>query len=87
MVLHVHSTDAGTISEALQSFIQQKQLDLRKLLAKDMMMLLNMLGRLEFINEFRPCLFMQSTFTIVVTSYSSQLISGSCISEGNKDVF
>ena len=27
-VLHVRSTDAGTITEALQSFLQQKQLDL-----------------------------------------------------------
>ena len=31
MVLHVHSTDAGTIAEALQS-LQQKQHDLRKLI-------------------------------------------------------
>ena len=28
-VLHVRSTDAGTITEALQSFLQQKQPDLR----------------------------------------------------------
>ena len=33
-VLHVHSTDAGTIAEALQSFMQQKQLDLRKLIGQ-----------------------------------------------------
>ena len=32
MVLHVRSTDGDTIAEALQSFIQQKQLDLRKLI-------------------------------------------------------
>ena len=31
-VLHVRSKDAGTIAEALQSFLQQKQLDLRKLI-------------------------------------------------------
>ena len=31
--LHVSSTDAGTITEALQSF-QQKQLDLRKLIGQ-----------------------------------------------------
>ena len=30
-VLHVHSTNSGTIAEALQSFLQLKQLDLRKL--------------------------------------------------------
>ena len=30
MVLHVRSTDASTIAQALQSFLQQKQLDLRK---------------------------------------------------------
>ena len=34
MVLHVHSTDADTIAEALQSFLQQKQLDLRKLIGQ-----------------------------------------------------
>ena len=32
-VLHVRSTDAGTITEALQS-LQQKQLDLRKLIGQ-----------------------------------------------------
>ena len=30
-VFHVSSTDSSTIAEALQSFLQQKQLDLRKL--------------------------------------------------------
>ena len=30
MVLNVHSTDAGTIAKALKSFLQQKQLDLKK---------------------------------------------------------
>ena len=44
-VLHVRSTDAGTITEALQSFLQQKQLDVRKLTAKDMVVLLHLLGR------------------------------------------
>ena len=34
MVLHVRSTDAGTIKEALQSFLQEKQLDLRKLIGQ-----------------------------------------------------
>ena len=34
MVLLVRSTDAGTIIEALQSFLQQKQLDLRKLIGQ-----------------------------------------------------
>ena len=29
---YVHFTDAGTIAEALRSFLQQKQLDLRKLI-------------------------------------------------------
>ena len=34
-VLHVRSTDACTIAEALQSFLlQQKQLDLRKLIGQ-----------------------------------------------------
>ena len=34
MVLHVRSTDAGTITEALQSSLKQKQLDLRKLIGQ-----------------------------------------------------
>ena len=34
MVPHIHSTDAGTIAEALQSFLQHKQLDLRKLIGQ-----------------------------------------------------
>ena len=33
-VLHVHCTDANTIEEALQSFSQQKQHDLRKLVGQ-----------------------------------------------------
>ena len=33
-VLHVRSTDAVTIAEALQSLLQQKQLDLRKLIGQ-----------------------------------------------------
>ena len=33
-VLHVRSTDACTIAEALQSFLQQKQQDLRKLIGQ-----------------------------------------------------
>ena len=34
MLLHVRSTAAGTITEALQSFLLQKQLDLRKLIGQ-----------------------------------------------------
>ena len=33
-VLYVRSTDAGTIAETLLSFLQQKQLDLRKLIGQ-----------------------------------------------------
>ena len=33
-VLHVRSTDAWTISEALQSFLQQKQFGLKKLISQ-----------------------------------------------------
>ena len=33
-ILHVRSKDAGTIAEALQSILQQKQLDLRKLIGQ-----------------------------------------------------
>ena len=35
MVLHVCSRDGGTIAEALQAFLQQKQLDLRKLVGSE----------------------------------------------------
>ena len=34
MVHRVHSADAGTIGEALQALLQQKQLDLRKLIGQ-----------------------------------------------------
>ena len=34
MVLHICFTDADTMTEALQSFLQQKQLDLRKLIGQ-----------------------------------------------------
>ena len=34
MVLLFHSTVSGTITEALQSFLQQKQLELRKLIGQ-----------------------------------------------------
>ena len=33
-VLHVHSTDASSITKVLQPFLQQKQLDLRKLIGQ-----------------------------------------------------
>ena len=33
-VLHVCSTDAGTVADALQSFLQHKQLDIRKLIVQ-----------------------------------------------------
>ena len=33
-VLHIRPTDAGTIAEALQSILQQKQLDLRKFIGQ-----------------------------------------------------
>ena len=39
---------------------------------------------MEFIREFRPTLLMQSTPTVLVTVHFN---SGSCISEGDKDVF
>ena len=32
--MSIRSTDAGTITEALQSFLQQKELDLRKLIGQ-----------------------------------------------------
>ena len=41
---------------------------------------------MEIISEFRPLLLMQSTSTVLVTN-STHFNSGSCISEGYKEVF
>ena len=44
-VLHVRSTDAGTIAEALQSFVQHKQLYLRKLIGQGYDGAVHLLGK------------------------------------------
>ena len=56
-ILHVRSTDAGTIGEALQSFLQQKQLDPRKLIGQGYDGAATFAGkRVKFISEFRSLL-------------------------------
>ena len=61
-VLHVHSTDADTIAEALQSQ-QQKQLDLRKLIGQGYDGAASFAGKISGVHsESRPLL-MQSTST------------------------
>ena len=71
-VLHVCSTDAGTITEALQSFLQQKQLDLRKLIGQGYGGAATFAGKISGVHsQFRPPLLMQSTSTGLVTGYSS----------------
>ena len=53
-LLHVRSTDAGTIGEALQSFLQQKQLDPRKLIGQGYDGAATFPGKIvKFISEFR----------------------------------
>ena len=72
MVFLVRSTDASTIARALQSFLKQKQLHLRKLIVKGYDGAVHLLGsEVEFIREFRPPLHMQfkSTF-FLVTGFS-----------------
>ena len=51
------------------------------------MVLLHLLGRqVEFIGKFRPPLPMQSTSTVLVTGIA-RFNLGSCICEGDKDIF
>ena len=71
MVLVVWSPDSSTLIGALLTFLQQKQLDLRKLTVQGYDGAVHLLGReVEFIREFRPTLLMQSTSTVLVTGYS-----------------
>ena len=70
-VLHVRSTDAGTIGETLQFFLQQKQLDPRKLIGQGYDGAATLAGKIvKFISEFRSLL-MKFTSTVLVTDYSS----------------
>ena len=71
MVLLVRSTDANTFARALLSFLQQNQIDLRKLIVQGYDGAVQLLGReVEIVSEFRPPLLMQSTSTVLVTGYS-----------------
>ena len=64
-VLHVRSTDAGTIAEALQSFLQQKLLDLRKLIGQGCDGPATFTGKISGVHKrIRSPLLMQSTSTV-----------------------
>ena len=49
--LHVHSTYAGTIVEALQSFFQQKQLDLRMLIGQGYDSVATFAGKISVVHK------------------------------------
>ena len=84
-ILHVHSTESGTIAEALQSFLQQKQLDLRKLIGQDMMVLLHLLG--NGVNQRIQTSSAHAIHPLFFSQVTAHINSGSCISEGDKEVF
>ena len=50
MVIYVHSKDAGTVGDALQSFLQQKQLDLRKLTSQGYQGVVTFAGMVNGLN-------------------------------------
>ena len=86
-VLCVRSKDAGTIAEALQSFLQQKQVDIRKLIGQRYDGTATFAGRISEVHKrIQTSLLMQSTSTVLVT-VTVHFNSGSYISEGDKDVF
>ena len=84
-VLHVRTTDASAIAKALQSFLQQKQLDVRKLIDQGYDSAATFAGKISGVHkdEFRPPLFMQSTSTVLVKSIQAdasamEIAFGSC---------
>ena len=86
-VLHVHSIDAGTIAEALQSFLQQKQFDLRKLISQGYDGAATFAGKIwrSWANSDLLCLC--NLHPLFLSQVTARFSSGSCISEGDKDVF
>ena len=88
-VHHVHFTDACTIAEALQSFLQQKQLDLRKLVSQGYDGAATFAGKIggvhKRIQNFNAhAISLHAQFLSQVTTHFN---SGSCIHEGIKAVF
>ena len=88
MVLHICFTDADTMTEALQSFLQQKQLDLRKLIGQGYDGAATFAGKISGVHKRIQT---SSAHVIYIHWFLSQVTphfnSGSCISEGDKDVF
>ena len=86
-VLHVRSTDAGTITEALQSFIQQKQLDLRKLIGQGYDGAATYAWKISGVHKRIQT---SSARALYIHCYCHRLqltsIQASCISEGDKVV-
>ena len=67
MILHICSTDPSTITKALPSFLQQKQLDLRKLTGQGYDGAATFAGKISGVhNEFRPPVFWNHVQRLVV---------------------
>ena len=72
MVLHIRSTDAGPIAEALQSFLQQKQFDPRKFIGQGYDGAATFPGEINGVHKsIQTSSAHESTSTILVTVYSS----------------
>ena len=86
---HVRFTDACTIAKALQSFLQQKQLDLRKLICQGYDCAATFAGKIggvhKRIQKFTAhAIYLHQQFLSQVTTHFN---SGSCINEGDKAFF
>ena len=86
-VLYVCSTDAGTIGEALQSFLQQKQLDLRKLTSQGYQGTVTFAGEVSGLHKQADLFFSCNLHPLFLSQVTVHFNSGSCISEGDQDVF
>ena len=87
MVFHVRSTDVGTMTEALQSFLQQKQLDLRKLIGQVYDGAATFAGMISGVHKRIQTSSAHAIYIHCSCRRLQHFNSGSCISEGDKDVF
>ena len=72
MILLVHSQDAGTITEALQSFLQQKQLDPRKLIGQGYDGAATLAGKISRVHKRIQTSSAHAIYIhVLVTGYSS----------------
>ena len=87
MVLHVCFTDADTMTEALQSFLQQKQLDLRKVIGQGYDGAATFAGKISGVHKRIQTSSAHAIYIHCSCHRLQHFNSGSCISEGDKDVF